>query len=160
MHLAEADERLATIDSLLDTRLFVELDLFERNGRRLHLAITDRLRRIARRGRAWRSKEFLTAIKNAEYGFDPDRQRSSGGRDGIYIIDRDFRPANEMMRKIFDRYIDKPESGAADVARTLGTTVEQLQAVWLVSHHMRLLGVLARFDNDDWLVLVDYDDTK
>ena len=30
----------------------------------------------------------------------------------------------------------------------------------LVSHHMRLLGVLSSSATEDWLVLVDYDDTK
>ena len=30
----------------------------------------------------------------------------------------------------------------------------------VVSHHMRLLGVLYRTTSEDWLVLVDYDDTK
>ena len=30
----------------------------------------------------------------------------------------------------------------------------------LVSHHMRLLGVLARHDDADWLVLVDCDRTE
>lgn len=33
-------------------------------------------------------------------------------------------------------------------------------AVRLVSHHMRLLGVLKRDANEDWLILVDIDDTK
>ena len=108
----------------------------------------------------WLSKPFLTAIKNAEYGFDPERQRSGSGRDGIYLLDRDFRPRNEMMRKLFDRYLERPDSGADAVARQLGAQVQDLQAARLVSHHMRLLDVLWRTDADDWLVLVDFDDTK
>jgi len=32
--------------------------------------------------------------------------------------------------------------------------------VRLVSHHMRLLGVLRRTDTGDWLVLVDLDVTR
>jgi hypothetical protein len=160
MTLSDAREKILSIEPELGDHPFVEIETFERNGRRLHLGVTDRLRRIGRRGRVWCSKKFLTAIKNAEYGFDSDQRRSIGGRDGIDLLDRGFRPANEMMRKIFDRYLDRLDSGAADIAMALGTTIEQLRAVRLVSHHMRLLGVLARIDSDDWLVLVDYDDTK
>jgi hypothetical protein len=38
--------------------------------------------------------------------------------------------------------------------------VKELQAVRLVSHHLRLLGVLARGEAEDWLVLVDPDATR
>jgi len=65
-----------------------------------------------------------------------------------------------MMRKIFARYLDRPGSGVADVAASLGARPTDLQAVRLVSHHMRLLGVLFRAPSSDRLVLVDYDDTK
>jgi hypothetical protein len=64
-----------------------------------------------------------------------------------------------MMANIFDRYLDRSGSGAAGVARELGVGLEQLLAVRLVSHHMRLLGVLPRSEEKDTLVLVDYDDT-
>jgi hypothetical protein len=37
--------------------------------------------------------------------------------------------------------------------------VDALLAVRLVSHHLRLLGVLWRGADKDTLVLVDYDDT-
>ena len=47
-----------------------------------------------------------------------------------------------------------------EVAKALGTEVDQLQAARLVSHHLRLLGVLWQDSGADWLVLVDYDDTK
>jgi hypothetical protein len=53
-----------------------------------------------------------------------------------------------------------PERGADEVAKTLGTKVDQLQAARLVSHHLRLLGVLWQDIGADWLILVDYDDTK
>jgi hypothetical protein len=43
---------------------------FERNGVVLHVAITEDLIRRCRKDRIWKSKEFLTALKNAEYGFD------------------------------------------------------------------------------------------
>jgi hypothetical protein len=62
-----------------------------------------------------------------------------------------------MMAKLFDRYIDKPESGLAEVAAALGVAAAVLLPVRLVSHHMRLLGVLARRPEGDALVLVDCD---
>ena len=86
--------------------------------------------------------------------------RSQGGSDGIFILDRSFRAPNEMMRRIFDRYLDKPTSGIGAVAAALEIKPTELQAVRLVSHHIRLLGVLHRKTTEDWLVLVDYDDTK
>jgi hypothetical protein len=160
MQLTEAKEKIIAIEPQLAGEPFVELEAFERNGRVLHLALTERLHRIARRGRVWNSKEFLTALKNAEYGFDARQQRSVGGRDGVFLLDRTFNPPNEMMRKIFDRYLDRADSGALEIAGALGRTINELQAVRLVSHHMRLLGVLSRTETEDWLVLVDYDDTK
>jgi hypothetical protein len=54
-----------------------------------------------------------------------------------------------MMRKIFARYLDRPGSGVADVAASLGARPTDLQAVRLVSHHMRLLGVLFRAPSSD-----------
>lgn len=65
-----------------------------------------------------------------------------------------------MMRKLFDQYLDKPNSGVQEVARALDTAIDRLYPVRLVSHHMRLLGVLHRAEHEDWLVLIDYDDTK
>jgi hypothetical protein len=105
----------------------------------------------------WRSRELLATLKNAAYGFDERQARSAGGRDGIFLLDRTFRPANEMMRKLFDRYLDRPDSGAEAVAEALGAPVGELLPVRLVSHHLRLLGVLARKEDGDWLVLVDCD---
>ena len=64
-----------------------------------------------------------------------------------------------MVRKIFDRYLDRPGSGVDDVAAALGARREQLLAARVVSHHMRLLGVLWRGPSADWLVLVDLDDS-
>ncbi len=65
-----------------------------------------------------------------------------------------------MMRKLFDQYLDKPNSGALEVARAFDTTIDKLYPVRIVSHHMRLLGVMYRVEHEDRLVLVDYDDTK
>ena len=160
MLLNDLKTKLEKLEPLLATEPFVEFDSYERNGRILHVALTERLCRIARKNRVWKSKQLLTALKNAHYGPDPDHQKSTGGRDGIFLVDRDFRPANEMMRKLFDQYLDKPTSGAEEVAQALGTTISRLYPVRLVSHHLRLLGVLHRAEHEDWLVLVDYDDSK
>ena len=64
------------------------------------------------------------------------------------------------MKKIFDQFIDKKDSGAEEISRELNLPLATLIPVRLVSHHMRLLGLLARGDAFDQLVLVDYDDTK
>lgn len=160
MNLSEAKQKLQAITPNLVDAPFVVLDIFERNGRSLHLALTDRFYHACRKGKVWQSQAFLTAIKNAEYGFDPHLARSRGGRDGIFLIDRSYTPKNVMMTKLFDRYLDVPERGADEIAKTLGTKVDQLQAARLVSHHLRLLGVLWQDIGADWLILVDYDDTK
>lgn len=160
MTLTEAKEILEEIEPLLAGEVFVVAHAFVRDGRELRVAVTERLRHRAKTGRVWKSVPFLTAFKNAEYGFDESRARSTGGMDGLFLFDRTYSPPNEMMRKIFDCYLDKPESGCEDVAEKLGIPVENLLAVRLVSHHLRLLGVFHRAETEDWLVLVDYDDTK
>jgi len=157
VELVEAKARLKQIENTLDIRPFVEFHRFEREGRALHLTLTEGLRKSARKEGVWRSREMLTTLKNAAYGFDEKHARSVNGRDGIFIIDRSFRPVNAMMVKLFDRFLDKEESGVEEIALLLGVSVSELLPVRLVSHHMRLLGVLARKENADWLVLVDCD---
>ena len=56
------------------------------------------------------------------------------------MLDRDFTPPNVMMRKIFDQFLDKSDSGIDVIAKKLHAKVDDLKAVRLVSHHMRLLG--------------------
>lgn len=157
MDLTEAKERLLAIEETLAEAPLVEFHTFERHGRPLHLALTERLRKAARKEGVWRSREMLATLKNAAYGFDEQQARSASGRDGIFLVDRTFRPANAMMRKLFDRFLDKPGSGAAEIAAATGAPMEEMLPVRLVSHHMRLLGVLVRKGNADWLVLVDCD---
>lgn len=157
MDLAEAKDRLKAIEDELADAPFVEFEAFEREGRTLHLAVTARLRKYARKEGVWRSRELIATLKNAAYGYDERKARSVGGRDGIFLMDRTFRPANPMMHKLFDRFLDNPGSGAAELAAALGVPLADLLPVRLVSHHMRLLGVLARGEAADWLVLVDCD---
>jgi hypothetical protein len=157
MELAEAKERLKALEGALAEAPFVEFHAFERQGRTLHVAVTARLRKYARKEGVWRSREMLITLKNAAYGYDERQARSVGGRDGIFLMDRTFRPANAMMGKLFDQFLDNPGSGAGELAAALGSPLAALLPVRLVSHHMRLLGVLARKDDADWLVLVDCD---
>lgn len=159
MDLDELKARLAVIEPALADAPFVVVHTHERDGRILRVGVTDRLRRLARRGRVWKSPGFLTALKNAAYGFDEARSRSLGGADGLFLLDRGFSPKNEMMRKLFDRYLDRPGSGAQVLAQALGVSLDRLLPVRLVSHHMRLLGVLHRGEDAELLVLVDYDDS-
>lgn len=157
MELAEAKSRLKAIESELAHAPFVEFHAFECEGRTLHVAVTERLRKHARKEGVWRSREMLITLKNAAYGFNERHARSAGGRDGIFVMDRTFRPANEMMTKLFNRFLDKHGSGAEELAVALGVPQTDLLPVRLVSHHLRLLGVLTRKNDADWLVLVDCD---
>src|SRR5262245_50568354 len=116
MDLDDAKTRLKAIEPELATQPWVLFHTFEREGRSLHVALTDRLRKRARKEGVWRSRELLTTLKNAAYGFDERQARSAGGRDGLFLLDRTFRPANEMMRKLFDQFLDKPTSGAVELA--------------------------------------------
>lgn len=150
-------QRLKQLEPLLDTRPFAEVGTFERNGRALHVAVTSRLRKYARKQGLWRSREMLATLKNAAYGFDPGRSRSLSGRDGIFRIDRDFAPRNAMMHKLFDRFLDIRDSEADHLAAALGVELDSLIPVRLVSHHLRLLGVLCCRECEDLLVLVDCD---
>jgi hypothetical protein len=159
MDLDEARRRIEAAELELKPVGFVVAASFERDGRHIDVCITERLRRSCCKGRVWKSKPFLTAFKNAQYGFDEKRALSPGGSDGIFVISRDHKPTNAMMKKLFDRYIDNSQSGLNEVLEQLGTTVESLIPARLVSHHMRLLGVLYNMESKDRLVLVDYDDT-
>lgn len=160
MNLVEAKQLVEKAEPLLAGAPFVLIHTFERNKRKLILGITERLRRRCRKGRVWKSREMLAAIKNAGYGFDPDHACSSGGRDGIFVLTRTHQPRNKMMRKIFNQFIDKPDSEAGAIARALGVPLPSLQPVRLVSHHMRLLGLLRDTGDEATLILVDYDNTR
>src|SRR5688572_21492286 len=126
MELAEAKDRLKAIEGELANAPFVEFHAFEREGRTLHVAITEQLRKHARKEGVWRSREMLATLKNAAYGFDEQHARSVGARDGIFVMDRKFRPANEMMAKLFDRFLDKSGSGAEELAAAVGVPLAEL----------------------------------
>ena len=158
--LAEGKGRLKAIEGMLGDKPFVEFHAFERQGRTLHVALTDQLRKHARKQGVWGSREMFATLKNASYGFDERQARSAGGRDGIFLVDPAYRPTNEMIRKLFSGFLEHPGGYAEQVVAALGTSVEKLLPVRLVSHHLRLLGVLARKEDADWLVLVDCDRSR
>ncbi len=160
LNLEEAKAVVAAVEGDLADQAFVVAHTFSRDGRELGVALTERLRKVAKKGRVWNSKQLLSAFKNAAYGYDESKAISAGGYDGIFRLTRDHRPANEMMRKLFDRFLDRADGGAGEIADALGVPISSLLPVRLVSHHLRLLGVLHRGRDSDLLVLVDYDDTK
>lgn len=157
MKLSEAQELLVAAEVRLGDGHMGEFHVFECCGRKLHVYITSRLRKRARKAGMWGGKPMLGALKNAMYGFDPERPRSRGGADGIFLVDKKHRPRNSMMTKLFDDFLEKPDGAAEEIAAELEVDVETLLAVRLVSHDLRLLGVLARGDDEDRLVLVDLD---
>ena len=65
-----------------------------------------------------------------------------------------------MVRKLHQQFLSRSGSGADEVAAQLEVRLDSLTAVRVVSHHMRLLGVLHAGGDADRLVLVDYDDSK
>jgi len=103
---------------------------------------------------------MLITLKNASYGFDPKAALSSGGRDGIFSVNRNFRHANSMMKKLFNQFIDKPDPLVPLISSVLGCSSTDWIPVRLVSHHMRLLGVISVSGGITRLVLVDYDNNK
>ncbi len=160
MDLIEAKRRLVDIEGELPEHEIVEFAAFQTPYECLTVSVTDRLRRRCRKGGMWKSKGMLTALKNSAYGYNPDVVRSRGGADGIFLLDRGHRPANSMMKKMFDRFLDKPDLLATTISRQLDVEVSDLLPVRLVSHHMRLLGVMAYNKEESHLVLIDYDNEK
>lgn len=162
MTLEAIKKRLCEVEPQLKPKPWkpVLFQSHERDEKVLHVCLTGLLQKACRKEKVWGSNELLTALKNGAYGFDEKVARSPGGRDGIYILDRDFSPPNEMMRKIFPRFLDRDGSPAAKIAEAMDVELGELLPVRLVSHHMRLLGVIARKSDGDWLILVDCDRTK
>jgi hypothetical protein len=158
MTLEEVKKCVENIEEQLPNFPFVIAWTEVRNKQIIHLALTERLHKKVKKAHIWKSPHFLSTLKNVEYGFDQSHARSRGGADGIFLLERSFQPKNEMMHKIFDQYLDKENSGVEELAQALDASVEDFLAVRLVSHHMRLIGVLLRKEIEDWLVLVDFDD--
>jgi hypothetical protein len=159
MELAELKERLVEIEDRLEAEQVVELGRFDTPAGPMVVLITERLRKRCRKGKVWKSNAMLTALKNIQYGLDRTRPRSRGGSDGVFLLDRGFQPPNAMMNKLFDRFLDKPDPLVAVIRARLSASAGELVPVRVVSHHMRLLGVLVERAGGGQLTLVDYDDT-
>lgn len=155
--LDSVKQRLADIDSLLPEHHFYVFGIVERNGRFTRVLLTEGLRKSCRKAGVWLSRPLCAALRNATLGFDANQPRSRGGRDGIFRVDRTHRPENEMMRKLFAGFLDKEDGEVKVLAGLLGAEVGQLIPVRVVSHHLRLLGVLFRDGRHDHLLLVDCD---
>lgn len=160
MELSEVRRRLEALEGELEARLVVPFADFDTPHGALRVSVTSRFKQKCQKGRIWKSPSQLTALKNAAYGFDPKCSRSRGGADGIFIIDRSFHPPNSMMKKLFAQFLDKPDALVPVLVQALGSPPEGWFPVRLVSHHLRLLGVIAAPEGGAHLVLVDYDDDK
>ena len=96
---------------------------------------------------------------NVEYNFSWRNQDTGNYFHSINQDGQKRRPSLvcRRLQELFDRFLDKARGGAKKLAAALAVTLADLLPVRLVSHHMQLLGVLARKDDTDWLVLVDCD---
>lgn len=102
---------------------------------------------------------LFKAIINLRYGYDPALSMSSGGRDGIFAVTRNYKPTNEMIEKLYNRFYDTV-NGKNLLKRHFGN-IEYLHGVRVVCHSLRLLGFLDHSEQKDIirqkLVLVDLD---
>lgn len=164
MELREIRTRVDSIQDQLPVAPFVELVRFDDGERVLRVALTDRFRQRAMRAKVWASEGMLRALTKAQRGFRAEHPRSLGGDDGIFVLDRNFRPENVMMRRMFQGFLDQRPQELRSILSALGRAPEDahgdVQAVRLVADHTRLLGLLVRGMNEDWLILVDLDPTK
>lgn len=127
------------------------------NDRELKVYLSRSLKKQARKSKTWKSKEFCITLRNVKYGLDGETSRSKGGRDGVYLLDRNFTPRNEMQKRIFDRFIDSQSSDYSEILKALKISHNGTQAIRVVSHHMRLVGIYRSHESEDILVLVDVD---
>lgn len=160
MEIEEARKLLEACENYLDKKGVVEFALIDSAERSLQLYLTSIFKKNCKKKRVWKSKAFFITIKNAKYGIDLLNFKSKGGKDGVFIIDRKFTPQNMMQKKIFDQFIDKDNSDYNKIIDKMNFLPNDVNAVRIVSHHMRLLGIHQRVNNIDKIVLVDFDNTK
>ncbi len=135
MDLAVAKEKLRGAERVMESQPLALFAEFDTPYGELKVTVTERLRRKCRKGRVWKSAAMLTALKNAVYGFDAKAPRSRGGADGIFCVDRSYRPANSMIKKLFDKFLDRSDPLVPILAEELGSPPEDWVPVRLVSHH-------------------------
>lgn len=160
MNIEETRQKLDACESKLNYEELVEFATFETGETKLQLYLSATFKRNCKKKKIWKSKAFFITLKNAKYGLDPLGARSRGGKDGVFMLDRNFSPKNTMQKKIFDQFIDKPSSSFYQIVQELHLSTDKIKAVRIVSHHMRLLGIYQRIKDVDTIVLVDFDNSK
>lgn len=145
----------------LETQPFCQVEDPGGGQRTLRVFLSRHLVRAIVKGRLQHSALLWKALLNLRYGYEPARGNSPGGRDGIFRVTRDFKPPNEMQRKLYDRYLDRPE-GRDELCRFV-SNVDEAHGVRVVSHGLRLLGFVEVPSDGSAamaLVLVDVDVNK
>jgi hypothetical protein len=160
MEIKEAKKKLEVCEKLLEKENLVEFAFLDTGNQKLQLYLSSLLKKNCSKKRIWKSKAFFITLKNIKYGIDLFNFKSKGGRDGIFVIDRSYTPKNMMQKKIFDQFIDNENSDFNQIVNRMNFSSDDINAVRIVSHHMRLLGIHQRIDGIDKIVLVDFDDTK
>ncbi|MEI7492599.1 MAG: hypothetical protein WCK92_14455 [Bacteroidota bacterium] len=160
LKLDELKLRVKVIAEELESNEISKVDEFIVNGFSYKLYFTKTFFRNCKKNKIWNTPGFLTALKNTKYGFNRETPRSIGGKDGIFVLDRYHKPKNSMQHKIFDRLIDNPDSKLKFYLRSLGLPITNTIAIRIVSHHLRLLGILVEKDSIYNLVLLDCDNEK
>lgn len=158
----EMEDIAATDVSCLCDEPLVSLSSNESGGYgRLTIFLSERLIRLAKKERLNRSPKLWKTLQNLRYGYDPRASLSPGGKDGIFAVRSDFKPKNEMVRKLYDRYRET-ERGKEEL-RTYLRNPMSAQGVRVVSHDLRLLGFIEEEpgeSNGFRLVLVSLDVNK
>ena len=163
MEIADVKSRLEALEESIEQNVISEFVELEIDGKTLVVYLAKDLKKNCQKGKIWKSKPFYITLKNIKYGLDKNQMRSKQGRDGIFLVDRDFKPANSMQTKIYKKYIDKESSSFGKAAKLLDIKKEELKdikGVRVVSHHLRLLGFYLEKAEKDILVLFDFDAEK
>ena len=152
--------KLEMAEKRLKTEFLFEYERREINNRMLITYFSNIFVKNCKKGKIWKSPEFITTLKNLKCGFDESRMRSKSGRDGIFLVDRKYRPKNPMQKKIYDKFIDKENSDFQAIVNELNMSENAVKGVRVVSHHMRLLGILEIREDEDLIVFIDFDKEK
>ena len=152
--------KLDFAEKKLQNQFILEYERREINNRMLVTYFSNIFVKNCKKGKVWKSPEFITTLKNLKYGFDESRMRSKSGRDGIFLVDRKYRPKNSLQKKIYDKFIDKDNSDFQVIVTELNMSENAVKGVRVVSHHMRLLGILEIREAEDLIVLIDFDRDK
>jgi hypothetical protein len=90
--------KLELAEKQLKDEFLFEYERRDVNGRTLITFFSKIFVNNCKKGKVWKSHEFITTLKNLKYGFDESRMRSQSGRDGIFLADRKYRPKSPMQK--------------------------------------------------------------